>query len=71
MTSYKQAIDAFVASEEFETSSDPTTIQAPEKMRRYIENRLHRAFMAGWTAREAVEVRVTGHTGNPSSEHKP
>lgn len=53
MTPYKQAIDAFVASEEFETSSDPATIYAPEKSRQYIENRLHRAFAAGWTAATA------------------
>lgn len=61
MTPYKQAIDAFAASEEFETSSDPATLQAPAKMRQYIENRLHRAFMAGWAARGQSETPGEPH----------
>lgn len=69
MTPYKKAIDAFTESEEWQISTDPKTIGASERQRVYIENRMHRAFHAGWNAREAInEQRLTGKTGKPTAK---
>lgn len=50
MTPYKRALDAFLNSPEGISCSEPTSLQAPTSMRSYIENRLKRAFDAGWNA---------------------
>ena len=50
MTKFKKAHDAFVESETFEGLSEPATLKAPTDQRQFLENRLHRAFSAGWNA---------------------
>jgi hypothetical protein len=50
-TPYKNSLDAWLDSDEFMTSSDPATLRAPSEQRQYLENRLKRAFEAGWNAR--------------------
>lgn len=53
-TPYKQAIDAYIESDDWMTSSDPATLRAPQEMRVYLENRLKIAFAAGWRHCEAA-----------------
>lgn len=49
-TDYKKAWDLFQDSIEWKNATDPISLQAPHTMRRYLENRIHRAFDAGWNA---------------------
>lgn len=54
---YKDALDAYL--ESVPESCDPTTLRAPAEMRTYLENRLKRAFEAGWNAgTESYESRL-------------
>jgi hypothetical protein len=43
-------MDAFKDSDEWLSSSDPLTLKSTPANRVYLENRLHRAFAAGWNA---------------------
>lgn len=52
-TPYAEAVQTFRDSSEFKSCSDPRTIGAEGKQRQYLENRLLRAFAAGWNARGA------------------
>ena len=54
MTEYKKALDAFLASDDGEKSSDPETLRAPSVMRTFLVNRLKIAFQAGWRAHETA-----------------
>lgn len=53
MNAYVRAFNAWLESTEFKGSSDPTSLKAPSDQRQYLENRLKRAFEAGWNARDA------------------
>lgn len=46
------ARDKWLASPEGVAATQPTTINAPAHQRQYLENRLTRAFAAGWAACE-------------------
>lgn len=50
-TFYKEALDAYLDANP--ETTDPVSLGAPERMRVYIENRLKRAFEAGWNAGSA------------------
>lgn len=45
---YKEQLDAFIAANE--DLADPVSLMAPPRMQTFIENRLKRAFEAGWNA---------------------
>lgn len=59
MRDYKEAVDDYRGSEEWLASSDPATLMAPSRMRQYLENRLKRAFDAGWNSREDLAQEQT------------
>ena len=46
------ARDQWLESAEGKSCTQPTTLNAPEMMRHYLENRLQKAFAAGWCACE-------------------
>lgn len=50
MTAFKKALDNFKESDEYHEGTDPLTIGAPGRQRMYLENRINRAFAAGWNA---------------------
>lgn len=52
MRTYKDALNEFMESREFESMSDPLSLEAPVRMRQYLQNRLKHAFDAGWKMRE-------------------
>lgn len=55
---YKDALDAYLAANP--DAADPVSLEAPAQMRVYIENRLRRAFEAGWNAgTESYERRAS------------
>lgn len=55
---YKEALDAYLASDP--ESRDPLTLNAPARMSVYLENRLKRAFEAGWNAgTQSYENRIS------------
>lgn len=58
MTAFKKAWGNFKESDEYHDGTDPTTIGAPSKQRVYLENRINRAFAAGWNA-AILERRFT------------
>jgi hypothetical protein len=64
-TPYKKAIDAFIESDDWLVSSEPTTLRAPAEMRQYLENRLKTAFAAGWRHCEAA-LATQGKPGEQS-----
>lgn len=49
-TPYKTALDAFRSSEEWQSCTNPLTLGAAPTERRFLENRLLRAFEKGWDA---------------------
>lgn len=57
-TPFKKAIDVYVESERYQKASDPTTLGALAKQRQFLENRLHGAFSAGWTAHDDETARL-------------
>lgn len=50
MTEYAEALAAFKATKEWQDSVDPVSLGASIGQQRFIENRLLRAFNAGWIA---------------------
>lgn len=64
MTSFKKAWDAFSESDEFHESTDPLSIGAPGHQRVYLENRINRAFAAGWNAAMLERRFPDTSTGN-------
>lgn len=55
MRNFKEALDDFIGSSEWKDCSDPVTLMAPPRMREFLQNRLKRAFEAGWTSRDNLE----------------
>lgn len=55
MRNYKEALDDYMGSQEWTDSSDPIGLMSPPRMRTYLENRLKRAFDAGWKSREQLD----------------
>lgn len=55
MRSFKEALDGYMGSEEWQSSADAVSLMAPPRMRVYLENRLMRAFDAGWQSREQLD----------------
>ena len=53
-TQYAKDVDTFKESEDWAEWVKTETLRAPPSMREYLENRLLRAFEAGWKARDAV-----------------
>ena len=50
MTRFKEALDAYTASDRYKNGSDPSTLKAPLSQRQFLENRLYWAFREGWEA---------------------
>jgi len=73
MTPYKQAVDKFMGSPEWETLSEPRSLRAPPEVRQYLENRLKRAFEAGWNARLSADcdeiAKRRGLPGGSTARH--
>lgn len=63
-TDYANEVDGFRDSDEWLVSSDPTTLGAGAHQRQYLENRLLRAFQAGWNARALYDSAPNGSAGN-------
>lgn len=55
-----RAWDEWIASNEGQRCRSAVTLQAPERMTRYLENRLNAAFMAGLRAGENARPRTDG-----------
>lgn len=61
---YKDKLDAYLARNS--DATDPVSLEAPARMRFYLENRLKNAFEAGWNAgtesyeRRALTGEITG-----------
>lgn len=49
-TPFKNAVDAFRDSPEWQTCTDPVSVGAKPNQRQYLENRALRAFEKGWDA---------------------
>lgn len=54
MTEFKKAWDGWLKTAEFTVAADPFSIGVAEMNRRYLENRLHTAFSAGWRAAQSA-----------------
>lgn len=52
------AWDQWASSDDGSPLADPTTLYAPADKRLYLENRLRRAFHAGWMAAERQNVKA-------------
>lgn len=50
---YAKDVDTWKESPDWTEFTMPETLHAPARMRQYLENRLLRAFEAGWNARDA------------------
>jgi len=61
------ALESWLNSAEGKSATQPTTLNAPEMMRHYLENRLHRAFNAGWRAAEKHKSKTVAARPNEKS----
>ena len=59
MTSFKKAWDNFAGSDEYHEAIDPTTLPTFGQPQKYLENRIARAFAAGWNA-AMIDRRFAG-----------
>ncbi len=58
------ALDKWLESDEGKGCTEPTTLNAPAMQRHYLENRLKRAFNAGWCAAERMPNDKLSHGGD-------